>query len=85
VIGTPQDRLDAHASPGDPRPAEDAAWSARMAAESKVLADLRLDLHDAEILSADLGQPSIAVQSMTHGAGMPPLDLGKPVGHGGQS
>ncbi len=59
------------------RPMETAAYEARQAAAAQVLADLRQDLHSREVLSAHEGQPSIAVQAATHGAGIPAEDRGK--------
>ena len=59
------------------RPMETAAYEARQAAAAQVLADLRQDLHSREILASHQGQPSIAVQAATHGAGMPAEDRGK--------
>ena len=60
-------------------PAEQAAYDAQQAAGRQVAADLGNDLHSAEVLAAHEGQPSIAVQSKTHGAPLPAVDLGKPV------
>jgi uncharacterized lipoprotein NlpE involved in copper resistance len=34
--------------------------------------------HDQEVMAAHQGQPSIAVQSKTHGAGLPAVDRGTP-------
>jgi hypothetical protein len=35
-----------------------------------------LPAHEAEVMAAHQGQPSMEVQARTHGAGMPAVDLG---------
>jgi hypothetical protein len=58
------------------RPAEDAAYAAKQAQLVQTIADLGADLHSREVMAAHEGQPSIAVQDRTHGAGIPATDHG---------
>jgi hypothetical protein len=35
-----------------------------------------LPAHEAEVMAAHTGEPSMETQARTHGAGLPPVDLG---------
>ena len=62
-------------------PAERAAHDAAEAAAASVAAACAapVSAHSVEVMAHHEGQPSIAVQSKTHGAPLPAVDLGKPV------
>jgi hypothetical protein len=58
-------------------PMEAADYQAKQAAAQQVHADLAADLHGRQVMAHHEGQPSIAVQNATHGAGIPAEDRGK--------
>ena len=58
------------------RPAESDAYAAKQAA-AQVAAECGMSLHQDEVIAALQGQPSIAEQARTHGAGIPAEDRGK--------
>jgi hypothetical protein len=58
------------------RPAEDAAYAAKQAQLAQTIAQCGQNLHGDEVMAAHQGQPSIAVQDRTHGAGIPAADHG---------
>jgi hypothetical protein len=55
---------------------EAAAYQAAQNAADQVAADVREDPHHREVMAAHSGQPTIAEQDRTHGAGLPPVDHG---------
>jgi hypothetical protein len=57
-------------------PMEAADYQAKQAAAQQVHADLAADLHSREVMASHEGQPPIAVQDKTHGAGLPAVDRG---------
>jgi len=62
--------------PGGPvtgRPMENAGYAAQQDAATQVMADCALPVsqHHQAVLAASLGEPSLAVQDRTHGAGLP--------------
>ena len=59
------------------RPAESDAYAAKQAAAAQVAAECGMSLHQDEVIAALQGQPSIAEQARTHGAGIPAEDRGK--------